>query len=151
MKKIGFFLLTMSLATSLFSQGSDFETDIDIDCGANYWTSTEHPVRLNIGINEIKAQLADQLTRYPEDLEVTTELKYRYKITCTGQHAESYLESYKGQQHLGLSKRIKAILDEICQWEPAIHMESPVNSFYNLTIVLTKGEIEVRPQNQNEK
>jgi hypothetical protein len=150
MKTCGLFFFMMLVASYLFSQETSIAAVSENGCDSLYWTSTEYPVRLNIKATEIQKQLSDQLTLYPEDLKKVVEFTYRYKINCAGQKIESSLVASQGVQSLGLSKRIKGILDEICSWKPAIHREKPVNSFYDLTVGLRDGRIEVRPQNKSE-
>ena len=151
MKTYAVVLILMLSATAIYSQNIDTEVEGGEICDSLFWTSTEYPVHLKNDISEIQKKLSDHLTLYPEDLEKTVSLTYRFKITCAGINVGSGLESYKGPQSLGLSLRIKTILDEICTWSPAILYEKPVNSFYYLTVDVQKGRISIVPQNKNER
>ena len=146
-----FVFLLLLLAGSTYCQNIHQEVKGGRDCDTLFWTSTEYPVRLKNDISELQKIISYQLTVYPEDIEKSVKLTYRFTITCNGINTGSSLESYDGGQVLGLSKRILKILDDCCFWSPAIQSETPVNSFYHLTIDFKKGKILVIPQNKKEK
>ena len=145
----GFPLILLTL--SIHCQNIHQEVKGGRDCDTLFWTSTEYPVRLKNDISELQKSISDYLTLYPEDLEKHVKLTYQFTISCNGRNIGSSLESYEGGQVSGLSKRILKILDDYCIWSPAIQSETPVNSFYHLTIDYKKGKILVIPQNKNEK
>jgi len=151
MKKTVFVSLLILLTGSIHCQNIHQEVKGGRDCDTLFWTSTEYPVRLKNDISELQKNISDYLILYPEDLEKTVKLTYRFTITCNGINIGSSLDSYEGGQVLGLSKRILKILDDCCFWSPAIQSETPVNSFYHLTIDFKKGKILVIPQNKNKK
>jgi hypothetical protein len=150
--KINVFVFLLLLLTgSTYCQNIHQEVKGGRDCDTLFWTSTEYPVRLKNDISELQKIVSNQLTVYPEDIEKSVKLTYQFTITCNGINIGSSLYSYEGGQVLGLSKRILKILDDYCIWSPAIQSETPVNSFYHLTIDFKKGKILVIPQNKNEK
>jgi len=151
MKKFLIVFLLLLLTGSIHCQNIHQEVIEVNNCDTLFFTSTEYPVRLMNDIFELQKIISEQLTVYPEDLEKSVKLTYRFTITCNGINIGSAMESYEGVQVLGLSKRILIILDNYCIWSPAIQSEIPVNSYYHLTIDFKRGKILVIPQNKNEK
>jgi len=150
MKKIALHILFFSLAACTSGQNIHQEVAGGGICDTIFCTRPEYPVRLMNDISELQKILSDQLTLYPEDFEKSGQLTYEFTISCNGINIGSCLRAHKGIEG-GIAKRILKILDENCIWDPAIHFEKPVNSFYHLTIDLQKGKISVLPQNKNEK
>jgi len=118
----------------------------DNPCDSIYYTSTEYPVRLKTEVKDLQQFLLQQLTLYPEDKEVVASYVFKFKIDCRGFKVDASIVSFEGPK--GLSLRIFNLIKEKCQWSPAIQLENSVNSFYELTIKLNKGNIEVIPQKQ---
>ena len=136
------FLIFFTTVSS-FSQNQHQEVGDTCPDTTTYF-STEYPARLAIDQEELRLIIQENLKVYPEDEEVLAKYIFRFTIDCKGKGTHSLLFDSNGPK--GISMRIQKILDQWCTWEPAIHHEKPVSTFYYLTVIFNKGKIDVVKQ-----
>lgn len=135
--------LILFTTLSSFSQ-NQYQAVGDTCPDTTTYFTTEYPARLAIDQEELRMIIEGNLKVYPEDEEVVAKYIFRFTIDCKGKSTHSLLFDSNGPK--GISMRIQKILDQFCTWEPAIHHEKPVNTFYYLTVIFNKGKADVVKQ-----
>lgn len=147
MKKLFFSVIILISGISANCQNT--EVSAGVYCDTVICSHPEYPVRLQTDIKDLTTYLESNLVLYPEDKVADAVYEYRFRVNCLGRNIASEIVTADGP--VGLSRRILIILNDRCEWGPAINLEKPVTSSYELTVNLKKGKLEIIPEPKRTK
>jgi hypothetical protein len=127
------------LAATLVSYG---QVGSEIPClDSIEFTVTNYPVKLTNDRKDLQKTLTEKVILYPEDKSLNDKYTYLISVDCNGKATK--INPLRTEGSGFLDKRLQKEILLNCTWQPAVHQDYRVASFYKLIIEVEKGKCKI--------